>query len=264
MAIPLTAIGAGLGVVQQVGQWFGGKSDEEKAREELSRLKSPFYKIQDEYIQNRNQAAAMAQQGLPQATKDYLTEQSQLGLGSAIGGISQTGGSPNGFSSLFESFDRGIRRTAAEDAAAQLENIKYFQQANKDLAGQKTMQWSINEYQPYQAKLKELTQRIGAAKTNQNNALQGAISGLGAVGTAVENSNLMSKLFGNTDPRKVQDNVTYTPASSKVNLDVSSLGIGKSLPEFNPYTPSSNFTQYPDGEVVLDQSDFPNPFLFRR
>lgn len=189
-----------LSTAMNVGQYIGAVRDKKKAEEEKSRLKTPFYKIQDEYFQNRNLAAEMAQGGLPQATKDYLTEQTDRGLGTAISGIAQTGGSPNDFSKLFDSYRNSINQTAAQDAQLQLQNIQYYMGANKDLAGQKTTQWTLNEYQPYQNKLKEITERIAAAKMNKSNAIQGAIGSISNLGTAVSNDNLMGKMFNTGDP----------------------------------------------------------------
>ena len=86
---PLAIASSAMGIAAGVGQYIGAARDEKKAKAERSRLKTPFYKIQDEYFQNRNMAASAAQGGLPAATKDYLTSESERGLGTAIQGISQ-------------------------------------------------------------------------------------------------------------------------------------------------------------------------------
>lgn len=202
--------GAALGIAQ----YFGANKDIREAREELNELDTPFYKIQDEYFQNKNMAGELAQGGLPAATKDYLASERDRAFGSSVSGISQTGGGPNDFAGLFDSYNRSLNQTAAQDAAAQVENIKYFAGANKDLAGQKTTQWALNEYQPYQNKLKELTQRIAAGKQNRMGGLQTAIGGVGAAGTALQNKGL----FGDDDPvtapstfRQVQEKAVGKP-----------------------------------------------------
>lgn len=191
---------AALGVASGIGQYIGGAREVSSAREGLSKLKQPFYKVQDEYFQNRNMAGQLAQGGMPAATKDYVTNERNRGFGAAITGLNQSGGNPNAYADLFDSFNNSIDKTAAQDAATQMENIKYFTEANKDLAGQKTTAWSLNEYQPYQNKLKELTERMAAGKQNKMGGIQTAIGSLGATGTALQNNSLMSKLFGKEDP----------------------------------------------------------------
>lgn len=187
---------AASGLVKGIGGWFGAKSDEEKAQEELSKLKQPFYKIQDEYYQNKNIAAEMAGEGLPESTKNYFTTEAQRGLGTAIGGTQEAGGvGGNDAARLYDVYLKNINQTAAQDASARIGNIQNYFTAAKDLAGQKTMKWTLDEYQPYQRKLKELTERISAAKQNKNNSINTAIGTLGAAGTAWSNNNLIDTMF---------------------------------------------------------------------
>jgi len=88
-----------------------------------------------------------------------------------------------------------INKTAAQDAQMKVSGIQNFMQANKDLAGQKTMKWSLDEYQPWQRKLKEITERIAASKVNQSNSIGTAIGSVVAAGTALSNNDLMKQLF---------------------------------------------------------------------
>lgn len=236
--MPLTAAAvatAGVGAAQLIS----GASKEKKAKQELARLHQPLYGIQPEYYENRNIMASEAGQGIPSITKDYLTSEAGKGLGTGISALTQTGGGVNDISKLMDVYNRSLRNIGAEDAETHLKNIQYFANANKDLAGQKTMQWTINEYQPYQAKLKELTKRREAAEQNIWGGLQ-TIAGAGmAYGQGKSNANLMTKLFGDkTDP--FQPNVdafeglkqtpmatTVNPepgASSTIDTDLATLG----------------------------------------
>lgn len=181
---------AALGVVKSGIEYFSEKKKDKEAKAELDRLNPAFYKIQDEYFKNQNLAEGVAQGGLGQDTLDYYTTESQRGLGAGISGILQSGGNPNDIAHLFDTYDRGINKVASENAQQHLENIKYLQGVNKDLAGQKTIANVVNEIQPYQNKLKEITERRAAAQTNQHNALNDAISSLGAFGTSLQNSGL--------------------------------------------------------------------------
>jgi hypothetical protein len=254
LAGPVGIASSALGIVAGVGQYIGAARDLKKAREERSRLKQPFYKIQDEYLQNRNLAASEAQGGIPAATKDYLQTESERGLGTAMQGISQSGGSPNNYADLFDSYNRSIKQTAAQDASAQIENINRFMTVNKDLAGQKTTQWAINEYQPYQNKLKEVTERIKAAKLNKSSAIQGAIGSLGATGTALSNEGLLKKLFPQT-----QDQEAGPLPSSFQEMQERAIGQKVQLPTSSPSTQS--FRPNISGWAQQQESDYISSIL---
>lgn len=181
----LAPISAGLGIVAGGAQFFDALAKEKKAKAELSRLSTPFYKIQKGYEQNLNQAGVMAGGGMPAASKDYYTSESQRGLGASISSILQGGGSPDSISKIFDVYNKSIDQTAVKDATQRIENIKYFQTANKDYAGQQNIQWGVNEYQPYQNKLKEITQRREAAEKNKWGGIQTAVGSLSALGTSL-------------------------------------------------------------------------------
>lgn len=191
ISVGVAAVGVGTSIYKGVK----ASSAEDKAREELSNLKPSFYKIQDEYNQNRNLSASMAGQGLPTATRDYQTAENQKGFGSGVSAIEQAGGSPSDIAKLYSGFTNSVNQTGAEDANLQFKNMQYFMKANQDLAGQKTIQWDVNEYNPYQNKLKEITQRIGASQINQNNALNEGVSSIGSLGTSLANRDLLDKLL---------------------------------------------------------------------
>jgi hypothetical protein len=180
--------------------FIGAGKDEKRALEEKSKLKTPFYKIQDEYYQNRNLAGNMAGQGMPSAIRDYNLMENERGFSSGIGAIQQAGGSASDIAKLYSGFTDSLNRVGVEDANMQLKNIGYFMNANKDVAGQKTMQWTINDYSPYQNKLKEITKRIEAAKINKNNAMNDMIGSIGAAGTAMQNKDQLNSILTPSQP----------------------------------------------------------------
>ena len=196
-AKPLQGVANMLGTAKGVFDYFGAKKDEAQARKELDRLKPTFYKIQDEFNQNRNIAGELAQSGLPESTKSYYTTEAQRGLGSSLQAITEGGGSPNDAGRLMDIYGRSVSNIAAADADSRIKNIGAFMDANKEMAGQKITQWTLNEYAPYQRRLKELTQRIDAAKQNKNTGLNTAIAGLATWGTNQSNKDLMQNLFKN-------------------------------------------------------------------
>lgn len=183
-------------------QLLSSLGDEARKKRELAKLQMPFYNIQNEYYQNRNIAANEAQGGLPAATKDYLTSESQRGLGAGVSGILQSGGSPNDINKIFDSYNRNIDRTVAEDATAHTNNIQFYINQNANLAGQKNIQWALNKKQPYEEKLKQLTEGIAADKQNAFGGASTALGATASLGTSLENNSLLNSLFknsGNTD-----------------------------------------------------------------
>lgn len=165
VAAGASVVTAGVGVYKVVK----GNSNAKKAKRARERLAKPLYQIQDEYYQNKNLASEMAQGGLPVATKDYYTQESQRGLGAGIKGILGSGGNPNDIQNIFSAYDDGIGKIGAADAKAHLDNIQYYMGVNKDLAGQKTIKWAIDKQQPYLNTLKQLSdeQFQGKAMANQ-------------------------------------------------------------------------------------------------
>jgi hypothetical protein len=177
---PISEIaGIATGAVQSIS----GATNLKKDKAELAALKPAFYKVQDEYNQNRNIAAQEAGGGLTSASKDLYESESQRGLGASVSALLQGGGDMNMIGGIFDKYNRNTAGLAAEDAQAHQKNIQYYQQANRDLAGQKTTQFVVNELQPYENKLKELTQRIQGDKANIWGGVQTAIGGLSAAGT---------------------------------------------------------------------------------
>lgn len=179
----LNPISEAAGVVAGEAQAISGGVNLKKDKAELSNLKRPFEKVQDEYYQNKNISEVEAQGGLPSATRDFYTSESQRGLGAGISALLQGGGDMNMISSLFDKYNRNTAGLAAEDAQAHQKNIQYFMKSNADLAGQKTTQFVVNELQPYENKLKELTERVSADKANIWGGIQTAVGSAAAAGT---------------------------------------------------------------------------------
>jgi hypothetical protein len=214
------AIPAIIGGLASAGQAISGASNLRKDKAELARLSPAFYKIQDEYYGNYNQAAEMAGSGLTAGAKDYYSDMAGRGLGSAIGATMESGGSPNDIAKMFDSYNQSIRSLGVEDSERQVANIKYFQQVGKDLAGQKTQQWVINEYAPYQNKLKELTNRIAADKQNIWGGIQGVAGAAQAGVTAMQNDKLLNDLFKGVGDKDVGTKINAMGIVDKINKDV--------------------------------------------
>lgn len=206
---------------------IGAGKQLKKDKAELARLTPAFYKIQDEYYNNKNSAAELAQGGLTQNAKDFYGDMAGRGLGTGVSGVLQAGGSPNDIAKIFDSYNTSISELGVKDAETQINNIKYYHQVGKDLAGQKTQQWAINEYAPYQNKLKELTQRIDADKKNIWGGIDQAIGSVQAGVTSMQNEKMINNLFksGNSGAEMGGGVISGISAADPFNKNGGTLGI---------------------------------------
>jgi phosphoenolpyruvate carboxylase len=220
-----------VGVGTSVYKGIHAHNLEKKAQRERDAMKEPFFKVQDEYYQNRNIAESNAQQGISQASKDYQTVENERALSSSIKGLKDGGGSPNAISGLFDTFNRSVDRTAAEDSMAHLQNIQYYMDQNANIGNEKQKQWSLNEDQPYQRKLKEITERIGASKQNENNAANEAIGAASAYATSRQNKSLIDALNKRTTDTKSPDTFTPINASNQPKSGLDYIPLDEQLPQ---------------------------------
>jgi hypothetical protein len=205
--MPIIGAGEIAGLAQTAigsAQAIAGMIQAKKARKELEGLEQPFYKIQGELFQNRDLAASQAQMGVPQATMDYMTSETQRGLGTSLSTIKQTGGSANNVTDLFAAYQRGIQQNAAMDAQQRVSNLGQFMTQNAEVAGQKTMQWTINEFQPFQNKVQMLQQRIAQGNQMIGGGASAALGGAASYGVATQNNDLM-KLIREMNSRPQSD-----------------------------------------------------------
>lgn len=181
-ALGVSAVGAGF-------KYFNSKADKAKAEQEEAGLHTPFFKVQNEYFQNRDLAGVNAEFGTPASTRNYQTTENQRGLTAGIGGILESGGDPNQVGKLLDVYQDNIRRTAADDAKDHITNLNTFLERNAAVAGQKNIAYSINELQPYERKLKQLQARKKADVENQYGAVSDFAGSLAGAGVAVSNMN---------------------------------------------------------------------------
>jgi len=218
-----------------VGKIISNANKLAKDKEELSKLKTPFYKIQNEYTQNRDIAANLAEGGLSSAEKNYALTNNERGLSAGLSTILQGGGSPSSVAGLTSAFNDSTNQLAVKDSKKHLENINYFMGANKDLAGQKTTQWTINEFQPYQNKLKELTGRKAADETSMWNGINDVVGSVGAGAMWKQNQDLYDSLFsGNNAPEN-------NDAANKAYQQWSNNEIMNNAPQYNGQPTSRKF-----------------------
>lgn len=180
---------AGVSLGTSVYKGIKAKQADKAAAAEGAALKRPNYQVPTEDIINRNIAAEQAGQGLTAGEKQYAGEERERGLSSSAEALKETGGGPNDFAQLNHIFDDSLKNQSALDAKLHHENIEFFTKANQDVAAQKSIQWGVNELQPYESKLKEIQDRRIAAQTNENNAVNEGIGSLTAAATGFNSRN---------------------------------------------------------------------------
>lgn len=236
VAAAAAIVGAGISLYKVISS--GVK--EKRARREAEATRLPFYKIQDKYYQNANLAGQMAQGGFTQSAKDLYTSEAERGFGSGVQGILSAGGTANDIAKLSDSFNRSLFNLSAADAQAQMQNIQYFMKQNAELADQKTIQFLVNEKQPYENKLAEISQRRAAEQQNINQGLSEFTGSIAALGTSLQNKNL----YGNGS-QQTSSNFRPDPYGGQIT-PISSNDINQSfltertIPAFNNINTTSN------------------------
>lgn len=180
-SVAVAAVGVGTSVYKGIKSSEADKA----AAKEGAALKRPFYQIPTEDIQNKNIFEENAGQGLSSGEKNYAQEQRERAFGSSAEALKEGGGGPNDFARLNSIFGDSLKSQSALDAQEHMQNIQMFTKANSDIAGQKSIQWGVNEKQPFESKLEEIQNRRIAAQTNENNALNEGLGSASAVATGI-------------------------------------------------------------------------------
>lgn len=177
MALPLLA-GLGVSLLSNGIKAISGWNQLKDAREIAKNAVRPQYNIEDEYYDNVDIAGNLAQSGLTQESKDFYSTQADRGLSSSLDALMATGGGINSVSKAYDTYLQGNNRIASEDADRRIANIKNLMDQKSILAGQKTQQWAINEYEPYKDKMRAATQGAESGRQNIFNGISGVASGL--------------------------------------------------------------------------------------
>ena len=223
-------LSAAVGAVKLISSAQQAKKD----KAEADRLRQAFYPIQNEYLENKNIAEQMATQGLGSATLDFEKQGLQEGVGSLLSGIEQSGGmSVNKAGELISEYTKGIRKVGFDDASARIGNIQNFMETNRQLAAQRTTQWGVNEFGPYQNKLKELTERRAADKLNAWSGATDIVSSASSAITAMQNQKLIDSLF--TKGNGSQNDAEFSPVTQQVqSQNLPAIDTSKNLPDLKP------------------------------
>lgn len=218
--MPLTAslIAAGVSAAVKGGTGIGQLIHSKKLGKSAV---LPSFDIQQEYFDNRDIAASMAQRGLTDKALNYYTSEAERGLGSATGALLQSGGGINSFQQLYDTFGRGTAAVATEDAELQNKNILHFMDRNDVVAKQKVQKWVIEKYQPYKDTVAAAASERAAGLQNITGALNEGAAAAASYGMGKNYEDLL--------------NAGKTTAGTGTAVDTpGDIGIGK------PVTPPAN------------------------
>lgn len=178
MALPLMAAGLITSGLSGLAKTILGADQAAEGRALLKSAVRPEYDIQDEYYDNVSISNNMAQSGIPAATRDFYNTQSERGLTSSTDAVLRTGGGMNSIADIYDRYNQGNARMAAQDAELRLGNLRNLMEQNKTLAGQKTIKWSLDEYEPYKDKVRAGNAAVTAGTNNFFTGLSGITSTL--------------------------------------------------------------------------------------
>jgi len=105
---------------------------------------------------------------------------------------------------------------------------------NKDIAGQKTTKWSLDQDQPYKNNLAELKMTQQIADQNKWNGISETVGAIGSAGTAFSNANLIPKGGGGSGsgtPGLMTDRTTDSLAVAPVETQTAQQQIQPQLQE---------------------------------
>lgn len=226
--MPLTAglVIGGISALGKIGTGIGQLSDAKKKSKNNIR---PTFDIQQEYFDNRDIAANMAQHGLTEQALDFYSDQAGRGLTTSLSATLQGGGGINSVNNVLDTYQQGVRSVAAQDAQLQNENIKYFIDRNADVAKQKVQKWVIDKYEPFKDTAAAAAQERAAGFQNISTGLGEATATLSSFSQANQYQDLLNNQAAPPAGGQQQGSTTY----------------------YNGYTPNSQYSDFQDPYDVM-------------
>lgn len=213
MPVTASAVAAGIQGVASVAKFVTGDKQVKHGREMARKNVRPGFDIEREYFNNQGLAESMAQQGLSQSSMDYYTTGAERGFTQGADVALQTGAGINAIQQMYDEYNRSLLGATVADARLQQENLRTLMGANKDLAGQKTMQWVLNKYEPYKDRAKAAADEIRAGQQNKQIAAQELVGTASSIATSMLGNDLNAGDRGGAGAeRTVSGGATsYTP-----------------------------------------------------
>lgn len=218
MPLTASAVSAGIQGIASIAKFITGASQVKHGREEQRKNIRPDFDIQREYYNNQSLAQSNAQHGLSESAMDYYTTGSQRGLTSGIDAALETGGGVNQIQSLYDQYNRGLAGTSAYDSQLQNDKFNTLYAINKDMAGQKTMRWVLNKYEPFKDRAKAAADEIRAGQQNKQTAAEEFVGAGSSFATSML-SNDLNKNGGTPGATSASGTTSFAVPSSNLRSD---------------------------------------------
>lgn len=198
MALPIAAIGAGLGIANSLfgigkGIFQGSKAN----RLERNNIR-PTATVNSNLVRNAGDASIAAQTGLADRVYNNALNQLNTGLNAGARQIGRMGGTASVASTL-QAYNQGINNLAAQDQQAQIQNQNRLFGARTALANEQQRVWNWNEVGRYNEMAQRIANLRGAGQQNVFNGISTLSTQLGSLGGAIGGVSSSANPMGNID-----------------------------------------------------------------
>lgn len=174
-----------------LGTAIYGAIQKNKAAKLANKNVEPTYTIPQYEADNLSLAESRAGQGMSDASRQQLLNNSNSGLAATEGAILRSGGSANAISGAQDKYQQGLNQMSIYDDQARLGNLANLQSAYTRASAESDKAWQINQYAPWANRAQAIAQQSAAAdKTmwagiNSFGKSAGALAGSGSLGGGI-------------------------------------------------------------------------------
>lgn len=121
------------------------KGAQAKKAQRAALAKRTAYQTPQELIEVINAQRAMADQGLPEQTLNYLTNQNDRAFNTSLGTLQRLGGEANSAAALFDQSIQNSFKIGSENTLMNMQNFSKFIDAGKYLAQSRDAEWASEQ-----------------------------------------------------------------------------------------------------------------------
>lgn len=136
VAVAGAAVSIGVGVV---------KGAQAKKAQKAALAKRTAYQTPKELIEVINAQKAMADQGLPEQTLNYLTNQNDRAFNTSLGTLQRLGGDANSAAALFDQSIQNSFKIGSENTLFNMQSFSKFIDGGKYLAQSRDAEWASEQ-----------------------------------------------------------------------------------------------------------------------
>jgi len=182
---------SGLGLLLGAGEaiWGGINKKKYQQQYDAESANRPKYGINPEEYNIQNLAESQAGQGMSDAARTQLQNQTESNSAAAYNAALKGGADPNTISSIAGNTQNSLNQNAIYEDQARLQHLSNLQNVWARMSANKDKQWTINEEQPWKDKMTSIYGQLQGANNMFNSGLNMAGSGLMSLGSKLFSSN---------------------------------------------------------------------------